>query len=123
MNKKFVLSISLSILCIICIVYVFAFQTKEKETRTYKFETDSILDSAYLNLKDDNTFEFNYSLLSSTIPDGEYKTIEGKIYCYDNSEYEDVYVFNIENNILSFNADLSSELPGYSKIQNGSIFK
>lgn len=78
---------------------------------------------AYIALKEDNTFEFNYSLLSSTIPTGKYKIIGRQVHCYDNSEYELKYVFDVKGNTLSFNALLSSKLPAFSEVKNGLLFK
>lgn len=87
--------------------------------RKYTFEDNK----AYIVLKEDNTFEFNYSLLSSTIPTGEYRIIGNQVHCYDNSEYELKYVFNINGDTLSFNALLSSKLPSFSEVENASLFK
>ena len=78
---------------------------------------------AYIALKEDNTFEFNYSLLSSTIPTGKYKIIGRQVHCYDNSEYELKYVFDVKGNTLSFNTLLSSKLPAFSEVKNASLFK
>ena len=78
---------------------------------------------AYIVLKEDNTFEFNYSLLSSTIPTGKYKIIGRQVHCYDNSEYELKYVFDVKGDTLSFDALLSSKLPAFSEVKNGSLFK
>ena len=78
---------------------------------------------AYIVLKEDSTFEFNYSLLSSTIPTGKYKIIGRQVHCYDNSEYELKYVFDVKGDTLSFNALLSSKLPAFSEVKNGSLFK
>ena len=72
---------------------------------------------------EDSTFEFNYSLLSSTIPTGKYKIIGRQVHCYDNSEYELKYVFDVKGDTLSFNALLSSKLPAFSEVKNGSLFK
>ena len=74
---------------------------------------------AYIVLKEDSTFEFNYSLLSSTIPTGKYKIIGRQVHCYDNSEYELKYVFDVKGDTLSFNALLSSKLPAFSEVKNG----
>lgn len=78
---------------------------------------------AYIVLKEDSTFEFNYSLLSSTIPTGKDKIIGRQVHCYDNSEYELKYVFDVKGDTLSFNALLSSKLPAFSEVKNGSLFK
>lgn len=78
---------------------------------------------AYIVLKEDSTFEFNYSLLSSTIPTGKYKIIGRQVHCYDNSKYELKYVFDVKGDTLSFNALLSSKLPAFSEVKNGSLFK
>lgn len=63
------------------------------------------------------------SLLSSTIPTGKYKIIGRQVHCYDNSEYELKYVFDVKGDTLSFNALLSSKLPAFSEVKNGSLFK
>lgn len=93
--------------------------TEAPTVRKYTLEDNK----AYVVLKEDNTFEFNYSLFSSTIPTGKYKIVGSQVHCYDNSEYELKYVFNIKGDALSFNALLSSKLPSFSEVENGSLFK
>jgi hypothetical protein len=118
--KKHVFAIGTLILLGIClVVWLLPFRAEVPTMRKYSFENDT----AYIILKDNNIFEFNYSLLSSTIPTGEYKIIGNQVHCYDNSEYELKYVFDIKGDILSFNAELSSKLPGFSKVENGSLFE
>lgn len=78
--------------------------------------------TAYIVLKNNYTFEFNYSLLSSTIPTGKYTQINNQVYCYDNSAYSLKFVFDINKNSLIFDAALSSQLPSFSKVKDGSVF-
>lgn len=93
----------------------------QRNTDSQKYTSED--SKAYIVLKEDSTFEFNYSLLSSTIPTGKYKIIGRQVHCYDNSEYELKYVFDVKGDTLSFNALLSSKLPAFSEVKNGSLFK
>lgn len=66
----------------------------QRNTDSQKYTSED--SKAYIVLKEDSTFEFNYSLLSSTIPTGKYKIIGRQVHCYDNSEYELKYVFDVK---------------------------
>lgn len=118
--NKYIIAIVLLILISIClVVYLPPLGTETPQIYKCSFENDN----AYLILKDNNTFEFNYSLLSSTIPTGEYRIIENQIHCYDDSIYKLKYVFDIKGDKLLFNAKLSSKLPDFSKVKDGSVFE
>lgn len=121
MKKRTAAITVIIVFCVGLIIGSGFFHTKAPTIRKYIFEGDGV--GAYLILKEDNDFEFNYSLYSSVIPTGKYEVADGRIYCYDNSEYSLKYVFDIKDRALSFNEALSSKLPGFSEIADGSLFK
>lgn len=125
MKKNIFVIVAIIALSVCLISGMFLFHTESPSQRKYTLEKndDDIISDAYIILKENNTFEFNYSYFSSTIPTGEYEETDNQIYCYDNSEYELIYVFDIKEDVLSFNAALSSKLPGFSKVEDGSLFK
>lgn len=87
----------------------------------YTYEKENIIDSAYLEIEENQTFIFNYSVLSSYIARGKY-TVEGnEIHCKtDDGLYE--YVFTVKDGTLVFNKQKSSKLPEYSKVSDNTVF-
>lgn len=117
MKKYIPIIIILFVFCIsLCLL---PFKKGELQSRKYSAENEM----AYIVLHNDNSFEFNYSLYSSTIPTGTYKVVGNLLCCYDDSEYKKKYVFKLIDNGLSFDAASSSKLPSFSEIENGTIFQ
>lgn len=94
----------------------------ELTTGRYTYEKENIIDSAYLEIEENQAFTFNYSLLSSYIARGKY-TVEGnEIHCKtDDGLYE--YIFTVKDGTLVFNKHRSSKLPEFAKLSNLAVFK
>lgn len=76
-----------------------------------------------VQLKEDNKFIFNYSVLSSYIAIGSYDVDDDSNLILKTDDGKFQYVFKIKGKTLIFNLEESAEMPSYVNIPDGSIFK
>ncbi len=74
-----------------------------------------------ITLKENDEFEFVFSVFSSRLVIGKYVVNNDKVTLYCN-DTEDKYVFEINDNSLVFNEKESSSIP-YAEIFDGAIFE
>ena len=93
---------------------------KPAEPQVYIFGEDGKLEEACLTLRDDGTFTFSSSLLSSYIGIGTY-TISDKTLTALTNGGIDTYVFTIVEEGMRFEAEQSSDLSHVSGLYDGAI--
>ncbi len=75
-----------------------------------------------LSLESGNKFSFTYSVLSSYIAYGSYE-LSGDELLLKTSDGKYEYRFRVDGKTLIFNAEESSELPDYTDVPDGAVFK
>ncbi len=95
---------------------------KELPIRAYVLQQSDELIKPTIMLKENNEFQFSYSVLSSYIPIGLYEIKSDELFLRtDDKKYE--YIFEIKNDTLVFNAEKSSSIPGLAKVMDRTIFE
>jgi len=90
--------------------------------RNYSFENSNEAFKPSVTLQENSNFIFICSLLSSYLAIGSY-TIENDNLTLKTEDGEYYYVFEIKGETLIFNAEKSSDLPSFTVVPNGAIFK
>ena len=78
--------------------------------------------TAKLVLRDDGTFIFNFSPISSYLGHGTYK-VNGSRVTLNTNDGDYIYIFDIVGDTLVFDADASSDQIWYSGMTDGSVYK
>lgn len=94
-------------------------------TGTYEMKDASQILPPYISLKEDHTFIFVFSALSSQLPIGTYKIVKDELVLTLDTEEKTTYVFKIDNGNLVFQLDKSASIPKFEKensIVDGDIF-
>lgn len=87
----------------------------------YYYGKPNTLESAYISIKEDNVFQFCFSPLSSYIYVGKYTVQDDIVFCNtDDGQFE--FIFTIDQDALVFDKNRSTNLPEYSKIDDGAVF-
>lgn len=89
---------------------------------TYTLEDSEDIVKPTIELKEDRTFVFVFSELSSYIGYGTYEMDKNKL-ILNTEDKQYTYVFEVVKNTLIFDADHSSEIEDIASIPDGSIFK
>ena len=94
------------------------------QMRSYVFEdsADEIMKPS-VTLEDGNKFSFYYSAFSSYRPIGMYEVDNNTLTLIPDDELNNIYVFEIANETLIFDAEKSSEIPLFASIPDRAVFK
>lgn len=113
----------LSVLLISVLVLSLTACSPKPELRSYVYESDeNELSAPCVTLQEDNKFSFVFSLLSSYIGFGTYE-IDGDTLICRTDDGDFVYVFEIGEDKLIFDAKKSSEMTWFADIPDGAEFK
>lgn len=113
------------LVCLLCVAVLLLASgcsgSKEPNIGTYVYTQSQDVCKPIINLNDDGTFIFNYSLLSSYLPTGTYSYKNG-ILTLSTQDGQTEYRFEIGKGKLTFLADKSSPLPSFADVPNGAVF-
>ncbi|MEA4831432.1 MAG: hypothetical protein VB118_02290 [Oscillospiraceae bacterium] len=114
------------VLCLIIIQGVVLAGCSEKTSviplGVYSYQESDEPVKPNVTLREDNRFQFEFSIVSSYCAIGTY-IVDGKNLILNTDDGNNKYVFEIKDKTLIINKKESSELPSYVKIPDRSVFK
>lgn len=95
--------------------------SREPSIGTYVYTQSQDTIKPTVQLMDDGSFIFSYSILSSYLPTGTY-SCEGGILTLSTGDGQTEYCFEVGKDSLTFLADKSTALPSFAQVPDGAEF-